>query len=464
MGGKLLVIDDDVASCKLVRAVFATEGFDVLVAHDGASGLGRATSFRPDVVILDLRLPGVSGLDILDKICRLDDAPPVVMLTAHLEVKSAVKATQLGAFDYLTKPFDHDELRLVIRRAFETRVLRTELEILRRRLGDAGGLAEQMGPSKAVAAVVEQVKTVAETGFSVLLRGETGTGKEVVAHAIHKASERRSSPFVAVDCGAIPDMLLESELFGHEKGAFTGAQAKKAGRFHLAEGGTLFLDEVGNLPIGLQSKLLRVLESREVQAVGGTRATPLDVRFIAATNDDLRARSAQGEFRSDLYFRLAQYTIALPALRDRTEDIPHLAARFLAEASVELRRPMTEIAPDALTALEGHAWPGNVRELRNAVRQGVLESKGGVLTRAVVQSLLGKAESTAKAQPESRGLRSLREIAEGAAREAERHAISEVLRSTRGNKSQAARELKTDYKTLHVKMKSLGIRAKDFTP
>jgi len=276
-------------------------------------------------------------------------------------------------------------------------------------------------------------------------------------------SERRAKPFIALDCGAIPELLLESELFGHEKGAFTGAERRKEGRFQLAEGGTLFLDEVGNLPLGLQAKLLRVLESRQVHSVGATKATPMDVRFVAATNHDLESRVTESRFRADLYFRLAQYTISLPALRERPTDIRHLAERFLQEASVELRRPVRHIPPDVMKMLERHDWSGNVRELRNVMRQAVLESKDLVLHRPLVQRLLGKGRPGPGAASSAAG-KSLKEAADEAAREAERRAICETLRATRGNKSQAAKALKTDYKTLHVKMKILGIRARDFAP
>jgi DNA-binding NtrC family response regulator len=385
----------------------------------------------------------------------------VVMLTAHSELKTAVRATQLGAFDYLTKPIDPEEVALSVRRALETHALRTEVEDLKRQLGDGGSLAALMGPSREVRIVAEQVRTVAATAFSVLVLGETGTGKELVAQAIHRQSERRNGPLVALDCGAIPEALVESELFGHEKGAFTGADRRKDGRFQLAERGTLLLDEVGNLPLGPQAKLLRVLESRQVQPVGSTKTIATDVRVIAATNDDLQARVNAGKFRPDLYFRLAQYTITLPPLRDRTDDISYLAQRFLDEVAIELRRPAQRFAPDGLAALQRHRWSGNVRELRNVVRQAVLESKDAVLRRSDLKPLLGT--SAPSNAPTTTG-GSLREIAEAAARAAERHAICDALRASQGNKSRAAKALQTDYKTLHNKIKLLGIRAGDFAP
>ena len=459
----LLVIDDDAASCRLLAAIFAPQGFEVVVAHDAKSGRGRSRACAPDVVILDLHLPDGNGLDVLDGLQK--DAPevPVVMLTAHADVKTAVRAIRLGAFDYLTKPVDPDEVVVVVNRALETRALKTEVAELRQRLGSEAGLTASMGPSPQTAAVVEQVRAVAQTNFSVVVLGETGTGKELVAQAIHRESERRARPFIAVDCGAIPDALLESELFGHEKGAFTGAERRREGRFRLAQGGTVFLDEVGNLPLGLQAKLLRVLESRQLQALGAERSTELDVRIVAATNDDLTARVGAAQFRADLFFRLAQYTITLAPLRERRADIGHLARRFLEEVGVELRRPVRELSADALAALERHDWPGNVRELRNVLRQAVLESREDVIRKAHVQKFLHQEPARGKGGATAGGA-SLKERAGAAAREAERQAIVETLRATLGNKSRAAKVLMTDYKTLHLKMKALGIRARDFAP
>jgi DNA-binding NtrC family response regulator len=462
MAGKLLVIDDDEASCRLMKAIFGPEGFEVLVAHDGQSGIASEAAALPDVVFVDLRLPDLHGLDVLSLLRERRPHLPVVVLTGHAEVKTAVRATQLGGFDYLTKPIDTEEVVMVARRALETGALRTEVEELRRRMAAEGVLANQMGSSPEVQSLVGRVEAVAASNFSVLILGETGTGKELVALAVHRKSHRCNKPFIALDCGAIPDTLLESELFGHEKGAFTGAERRKQGRFQLAEGGTLFLDEIGNLAPALQAKLLRVLESREVQAVGARQATPLDVRFVAATNHDLQQHVEAGKFRADLYFRLAQYTLSLPALRQRPSDIPYLAGRFLEEAAVELRRPVQSIAPEAMQLLQEYRWPGNVRELRNVVRQSVLESTDAMVRRELVSKLLGK-QRPSSSRPVAPALRrSLKEIADVAAREAERQAICQVLRSTLGNKSQAAKALQTDYKTLHVKMKHLGIRASDF--
>jgi DNA-binding NtrC family response regulator len=461
----LLVIDDDEASCRLIRATFKAEGFDVSMAHDGPAGVERASADAPDVVLLDIRLPGLDGLQVLERLKAAAPWMPVVMLTASRDLKTAVRATQLGAFDYLAKPIDHDEILGVVRRALETRALRLEVEDLRRRVNrdEAGTLAAQMGGSAAVKQLVEQVSIVAASNFTVLVLGETGTGKELVAQAIHRQSERRRQPLIALDCGAIPESLLESELFGHEKGAFTGAERRQAGRFQLAQGGTCFLDEIGNLPLSPQAKLLRALESKQVQPVGAGRATSIDIRFIAATNDDLLARTHDGRFRADLYFRLAQYTIDVPPLRQRPDDIPYLAQRFLEEAGVELRRPVQQLLPGALELLQSHDWPGNVRELRNVVRQAVLRTTELVIRPADLRAAWSDARATTAAARRSVAT-SLKGVAEEAARAAERQAICAALRAAAGNQSRAAKALQTDYKTLNVKLKRLCIRARDFAP
>jgi DNA-binding NtrC family response regulator len=452
----ILAIDDDPAGGRLLRAVLAPEGMDVVVAGDGHIGLSLAAAMALDVVILDLRLPGMGGLEVLERLRAAHPSLPVIMLTAFGEVSTAVQATKLGAFDYLTKPVDHEQLVFAVKRALETHELRVEVEDLRRRAGLGGGLSAVMGPSAAVERVAAQVRSVAATSYSVLILGETGTGKELVAQAVHRQSNRHGRPFVAIDCGAIPETLIESELFGHERGAFTGAAQRKRGRFGVAEGGTVFLDEIGNLPLKLQAKLLRVLESRSVQPVGSAEPAPLDVRFLAATNHDLQHLASAGRFRADLYFRLAQYSINLPPLRQRASDIPYLAQRCLEEVSVELRRPMLDIAPDALALLQRQPWQGNVRELRNVVRQAVLESSGLTLrSEALTPLLAGAHPSASSVTTLQTELPSLRDAARAAAREAERKLIEEALARTQGNKRRAAALLHTDYKTLYLKLKAL---------
>ena len=438
------------------------EGLSVAEAQDGTAALEEVAAHPPDVIFLDIEMPGIGGLAVLETLRQRLPSVPIVMLTGSRDVKTAVRATQLGAFDYLTKPMDRDELVAAAARALETHALRAEVQELRRQVtGGADSLAAQMGPSAEVADIVSRVNKVAASDFTVLIVGETGTGKELVAQAVHRVSARRRRPFVALDCGAIPEQLLESELFGHERGAFTGADRRKEGSFRLAEGGTCFLDEVGNLALTLQAKLLRALESKQVQAVGAERPLPMDVRFVAATNDDLQARVSDGRFRADLYFRLAQYTIPLPPLRQRLSDVPFLVQKFVEEASVELRRPVQTIRPEVFERLRRHGWPGNVRELRNVVRQAVLHAEDFEIRLEDVRfPEAGRApEGDAPAAQDAAPGRSLREVAKDAAAEAERRAIVAALRAERGNKSRAARALRTDYKTLHLKIRQLGIRA-----
>jgi DNA-binding NtrC family response regulator len=452
MNARILVVDDDPASCRLVRAIFSAEGDEVVAAHDAAAALELAERSAPDLVLLDLHLPGAEGLSVLEALVAAAPDRPVVMLTAHADVRTAVGALHRGAADFVTKPYEPEALVVVVRRALETGALRREVAALRRRLdGPDEGLAASMGSGPLVVQLEQQVRTVAGTPLSVLVLGETGTGKELVARAVHRLGPRRGGPFVAVDCGALPEALLESELFGHERGAFTGADRRKDGRFVQAAGGTLFLDEIGNLPLGLQSKLLRVLESREVQPLGAVRPVATDVRVVAATNDDLPRRAASGAFRADLYYRLAQYTITLPPLRARPGDVPALARRFVAEASAELGVAPPEIPEAWLRHLEARRWEGNVRELRNVARRFALDGRTD-----------GEPAPAPPEPPQPAPGGSLREIAAAAAEAAERTAILAALRAARGNQAEAARALRTDWKTLHLKIKKLRLRPRDF--
>jgi DNA-binding NtrC family response regulator len=460
---RLLVVDDDPLTTKLLRMVFEQQRFDVYCAESGNEALELAERHQPEVAILDLRLPDMDGITLLEKLRALPHVPVAIMLTAHGDVSTAVRAMQLGARHYLPKPVNRDELLITVQRALEHGSLVSEVQDLRRRARPGLTLAEQMGPGPEVRQVAERVSLVAASDLTVLIQGETGAGKELIAQAIHRESNRAARPFIAVDCGAIPETLLESELFGHEKGAFTGADKKRLGQFQLAEGGTLFLDEIGNLPQSLHAKLLRALESREVAPVGGTRRTALDIRFVAATNFDLEARVREGAFREDLYFRLAQYTIALPALRERTGDIPHLVRRFQAEACQEMRRPVVDITPEALALLQRHAWPGNVRELRNVIRQAVLHARDMTIDETLIRSVMrAPLPRGSPAAPAASDGRSLREVSEAAVRDAEIAAIRAALQAAGGNKAAAAKALQTDYKTLHVKIQRYGIRAADY--
>jgi two-component system nitrogen regulation response regulator GlnG len=460
---KILVVDDEAEIRSLLGTVLQSKGYEVVTAEDGAAALQQLQRERPAVILMDLSMPRMSGMDALPEIKRLDAEVPVIICTAHADLATAVRAMKLGAYDYLTKPFDVELLALTLERAVERNQLRSRIDELKRQ-GQGSSLAERMGGSSAIEQVIQQVSKVAESNFTVLVQGETGTGKELVARAIHQQSPRGQAPFVAVDCGAIPETLVESELFGHERGAFTGAQAKREGHFQLAKGGTLFLDEIGNVPLAAQAKLLRALEQREIHPLGSARAVAVDARIIAATNTELEEGVKAGRFRADLYYRLSEFTITLPPLRSRREDITHLAQRFLDEVSMELRRPVRRVSDEAMQALLRHDWPGNVRELKNVIRKAALLATD-VVTVEHVPALSASAPipSRAAAEPGGEDL-SLREVAELAAVQAEREVIRHVLGATKGNKSQAARLLRTDYTTLHAKMKRYGISARDFSP
>jgi len=460
---RILVVDDEAEIRSLLGAVLQSKGYEVVTADDGAAALQQIQREHPAVVLMDLSMPRMGGMDALPEIKRLDPEVPVIICTAHADLATAVRAMKLGAYDYLTKPFDVELLALTLERALERNQLRSRIDELKRQ-GPGSSLAERMGASPAIAQVIQQVSQVAESNFTVLVQGETGTGKELVARAVHQQSPRRQAPFVAVDCGAIPETLVESELFGHERGAFTGAQAKREGHFQLAKGGTLFLDEIGNVPLATQAKLLRALEQREVNPLGSARAVAVDARIIAATNTELEEGVKAGRFRADLYYRLSEFTITLPPLRSRREDITHLAQRFLDEVSMELRRPVRRVSDEAMQALFRHDWPGNVRELKNVIRKAALLATD-VVTPEHIPALNASAPipSRAVAEPSGEDL-SLREVAELAAVQAEREVIRHALGATKGNKSQAARLLRTDYTTLHAKMKRYGISARDFSP
>ncbi len=460
---KILVIDDDSIERRLLQTVLGkVGGYEVVTAETGKLGLERAVD-SVEAVILDLQLPDISGMEVLKKLKESRRSLPVIMLTGITDVAKAVEAIQAGAYTYLTKPFENDHLLLMVRHAVEKNELLSQIEDLRQRAGKGPMLNRIIGKSAGTQEIVRQIQKVADSDLTVLIQGETGTGKELVARALHEESSRRNKPFVAIDCGALAENLLESELFGHEKGSFTGADRRKEGQLVLAQGGTLFLDEVGNLPVGLQTKLLRVLQERQVKPVGAEKSINIDVRFIAATNAPLEEEAKAGKFRQDLYYRLAEFTLNLPPLRERGEDILALAQKFLVEASLEMRRNVSSIAADAEMLLSANAWPGNIRELRNVVRQAVLLASDSVVQAEQIRNLL-KGNSVSLESPESVEVallpgQTLKQIAERAVEAAEKQAIRNVLKATGGNKSKAAKILKTDYKTLHVKVKKYGLKA-----
>ena len=462
MGSRILVVDDEPDVRAVIVACLLIAGFETQEAGDGDEAVAAVRANRPAVILLDVAMPRQGGMEALPELKRIAPDVPIVMCTAYMDVQTAVRAMQLGAYDYLTKPFDPELLILTVKRAIERQQLLTRIDELKSQ-GEVMSLAERMGGSSAIEAVIRQVAQVARSNFTVLIQGDTGTGKEVVARAIHNQSPRRDKPFVAVDCGAIPETLVESELFGYEKGAFTGAVRRKDGRFQAAGGGTMFLDEIGNLPLPTQAKLLRAIEERQVTPLGATRPVPVDARIIAASNVDLEDACRDGRFRPDLFYRLNEFGIRLPQLRSRREDVAHLANRFLEEVCMELRRPVHGISDDAMEILRRHDWPGNVRELKNVIRKAALLATD-LITPEFLPPLgapIGARQPVAAAVAVS-GELSLREVTEVATADAERQAIRQALEAAKGNKSQAARLLRTDYSTLHSKMKRYGISGRDF--
>jgi len=455
---KILLVDDEPDFLWLTRNMLEETGYSVIEALDGKSALRLFEKETPIVVLLDYLLPGRDGLQIAVEMKDRVPSVPIVMITGYGEVKIAVKAMKAGIYDYVTKPVDKDDLLFTIERAVEKQTLVEEVERLRNTLSDRASLHELMGKSDRVKNLVHRVEKVAPTSFTVLIEGESGTGKELVANAIHDLSQVKEGPFVCVDCGAIPETLIESELFGYMKGAFTGAYGDKPGQFEFADGGTLFLDEVGNLPYAVQQKFLRVIQERVVQRLGGKGPVDVNVRIVAATNQSLEKDVEAGRFRSDLYFRLNEFTIRTPPLRARRKDIPYLAKRFINEVGEELGKRCAGFSEEALIPLSAYHWPGNVRELRNVIRQAVLLSEKNVPIlpdHLTFSSHMTHETKKAYSAPTILydGRKSLKEIVAGLRDVYEKKVLEEVLAQADGNKSEAARRLKVDYTTLHRKIK-----------
>jgi DNA-binding NtrC family response regulator len=461
---QILLVDDDRDFRWATGNILESAGYRVVYSEDGDEALGFLEKDVPHLVLLDYRMQGLSGLDVAVVMRQRIPAVPIVMITAYAEIDSAVKAMKMGVYDYVTKPVDNNDLLFTIKRALEKKDLMDEVALLRHVLSERVSLYEVMGKSDPVRKLVRRVEKVAPTSFTVLIEGESGTGKELVARAIHNLSEVKDGPFVAVDCGAIPETLIESELFGYMKGAFTGAHTDKAGHFELADRGTLFLDEVGNLPYPVQQKLLRALQERVVQRLGGRKPVEIDVRIVAATNQSLEKDVGSGRFRPDLYFRLNEFTIRVPSLRDRTEDIPYLAKKFVDEAERELNKRCAGFSRESLIALSSYHWPGNVRELRNVIRQAVLlcEEDAPIQAHHMTFSphlMPGlKGQTPAVSEQIYDGKKSLKDIVTSYVNTVEKRAIEEAMAESEGNKSRVARKLKVDYKTLLRKAKAYGIR------
>ena len=445
----ILVVEDETKMRRLLELQLDEEGFLVHSAADAEAGLQLLIREKPDLVVTDLRLPGMSGLEFLQAVKRVNAALPVVVMTAYGTVESAVEAMKIGASDYVTKPFSLAELVLVIRKELDSHRLREENRSLREALGRRYAYDSIVAQSEKMQAVLALVERVAPTNSTVLLGGESGVGKDLIARAIHEHSQRASGPFVKINSTAIPETLLESELFGYEKGAFSGASASKPGKFELADQGTLFLDEIGDVPSAIQVKLLRVLQDREFERLGGTKTHKVDVRLVAATNRDLRAALEEGTFREDLYYRLNVVAIDIPPLRDHKEDVPALANFFLERYARESAKPVTAITPKAMKRLMEYHWPGNVRELQNIIERACALAKGTVLEAADIHLDV----RPAKAANGASGF-----LPEGMTLEHwEDEMIREALRRANGNKSQAARLLGLSRNALRYRLSKIGI-------
>jgi DNA-binding NtrC family response regulator len=451
----VLIVDDEPNIRRMVGALLSAEGYEVRDAPDGATGVARAVETEPDVLLLDLMMPG--ELDGIATLARLRESlpdVPVVMMSGRAGLNDAVKATKLGAFNFLEKPLSPESVLLALSSALELRQARREAKVLRADLGLSG---DMIGDSPAMLQVRAMIERVAPTDARVLIIGESGTGKELVAAAIHTASARRDRPFVRVNCAAIPRDLVESEMFGHERGAFTGATDRRIGRFELAHRGTLFLDEVGDLGAEAQAKLLRAIEAKEIERVGGGKPIQVDVRIVSATNKDLSAAVADGHFRDDLLFRLNVIPISIAPLRERPADIPALVRHFSALHRMRTGQPLPTWTDEAIVALSRYGWPGNVRELANIVERLAILHPGRTVTDTDVSAVLPferRPRSTPTPLPDAASLEhSLSETLD----EYERVLISRALSMTSGNVAEAARRLKTDRPNLYRRMRRLGI-------
>ncbi|MBC8873880.1 MAG: sigma-54-dependent Fis family transcriptional regulator [Planctomycetes bacterium] len=466
----LLVVDDETSVHQLFQSVFGRLSWEVVTAVSGAEALDAVRSSRPDVAMLDIVLPDASGLDIFRQIQQLDPKLPVIIITGHGRSETAIQAMQLGALDYLTKPLNVGELRKVVKRGIEIRRLMNEPVEIDAEASDGEVRGDALvGRCAAMQEVYKAIGRVASQDVSVLIRGESGTGKELVARALYHHSDRRDGPFLPVNCAAIPEPLLESELFGHEKGAFTGADKRRIGKFEQCNGGTLFLDEIGDMAPTLQSKVLRVLQEQCFERVGGNQTIKTDARVIAATNRDLESMLADNQFRQDLYYRLNGYTIELPPLRKRGADLELLVERFRVEANRELDKRVQRVSPQAIRILRSYDWPGNARELRSVVRQGILQTTGPVLLADFLPELEnGEGQSGMEAGGASpwqaldalvdEGLnKGTDSLYQQATDQIDRWLIARVLNHTNGHLTETARILGITRSTLRAKMQNLGI-------
>ena len=457
---RILVVDDKENLLNLISRILG-DAYDVTTAGDGARAISLIGAQEFDVIVTDLRMPGADGFEVLRAAKARAADTEVIMMTAYATVQDAVTAMKQGAYDYLQKPFDPDDASLVVARALERRRLRAQAQTLRRELEGVFSFHNLVGKSAAMKDVYQLLEQASQLDITVLLNGETGTGKELAARAIHYHSPRKERRFVPVNCGALPGELVESELFGHAKGSFTGAVGAKPGLFEEAEGGTLFLDEIGELPLAVQVKLNRALQEKEIRRVGDNRPSKVDVRVIAATHRDLKAEAAAGRFREDLYYRLNVFPVVLPGLRDRREDIPLLTAHFLEKHAGALRKEISDFEADALRALTGYPWPGNVRELENALERAVAVAKGAkIALRDLPPDVKGTQEGAIPGEVLSK--MPYREAVELARDRVSRDYLTVLLREHEGNVTHAAAQAGMERESLHRLLKRYGIRSEDF--
>ncbi|HFZ8994232.1 TPA: acetoacetate metabolism transcriptional regulator AtoC [Citrobacter freundii] len=455
---RILIVDDEDNIRRMLATSFSLQGHETYCASDGEAALRLFTATPPDVVLMDIRMPGMNGIDALKTMRAQHPRIPVILMTAYAGVETAVEALRSGAFDYVIKPFDLDELTILIQRAMQLEAMQQEIRDLHQALSASWQWGHILTSSPRMLAICKDTAKIALSHASVLISGESGTGKELIARAIHYNSPRQNGPFIKINCAALPESLLESELFGHEKGAFTGAQALRQGLFERAHQGTLLLDEIGEMPLSLQAKLLRILQEREFERVGGHQTIQVDIRIVAATNRDLQTMVKEGSFREDLFYRLNVIHLTLPPLRERREDIPLLANHFLQKFSVENQRHMLEIDAAAMSLLTAWSWPGNIRELSNVIERAVVMNTGSVIFSDDLPAALRAPQADLREikapQPGERNLK------EEIKRE-ERRIISEALDQQAGNRTRTALMLGISRRALIYKLQEYGIEPTD---
>ena len=450
MKAKILVVDDERSHRQMIEAVLSAEGYEIAQADNGQAAIEAVAEKFFDLIIMDIRMPELGGIEALKKIKSISPGIPIIIMTAYASVGTAVEALKAGAYDYITKPLDIDELKLLVEKALRFHHLEQENLHLKERLDDRFDFSNIIGRSRSIQSVFETIGLVAPSEATVLITGESGTGKELIANAIHQNSPRKDRPFIKVNCAALPENLLESELFGHEKGAFTGAVARKKGRFQLAHDSSIFLDEIAEMAPVTQAKILRVLQEREFESVGGTQTHKIDTRLIAATNKDLEEQIRAGRFREDLYYRLNVVSVEVPPLRERQDDIPLLSDYFLKTYSTKNRKMIKGFTPRAMDLMMRHEWPGNVRELENIVERAVIMARGEMITPMEFPQVLKELDDDLRAT--SLNLQSGRSL-----KEVEKEMILCTLEETGGNRTHAAKILGISRRTLQLKLKEYGI-------